>query len=148
MTRQVRLDDDVVALVDARSDGLSLSGTTNRLLRSLLAEPTTITPRRARISQDRRGRRTSPIDRPDGPRPLDDATERLVEADGPEVGAPIVSDVAGEAVAPIDRTSPPKAPGVTRVRRAKRFGGGRFCPHPEELRVGRRCAQCGRVFVR
>lgn len=32
--RQVRLDDDVIEWVEARAQGLSLSGATNRLLRA------------------------------------------------------------------------------------------------------------------
>lgn len=39
MTRQVRLDEDVVALVEARTAGLSLSAATNALLRTALTAP-------------------------------------------------------------------------------------------------------------
>lgn len=35
MTRQVRLDDDVADWVEARAGGLSLSGATNRILRTI-----------------------------------------------------------------------------------------------------------------
>lgn len=44
MTRQVRLDDDVAAFVEARSDGYSLSGSANRLLRELAADPPEAAP--------------------------------------------------------------------------------------------------------
>lgn len=51
MTRQVRLDDDVVAMVEGRNPArLSLSGRTNELLRELLTAPAPAPARPPRLA--------------------------------------------------------------------------------------------------
>lgn len=154
MTRQVRLDDDVAAFVESRSDGLSLSGATNAVLRSLAAGDD------ARADDHRTGARTTrivpgepgppaaPIDHPTTLRPPQATVVDLVEADGPEVSAPVDADVESDVDAPIDREDDPDAPSVTRPRRARRERRRPLCNHPLEMRVGLRCGLCGSTFRR
>lgn len=154
MTRQVRLDDDVAAFVESLSEGLSLSGSTNRILRDLAAggvdqgHDDQDGARSPRIVPGRSGRRDAPIDHPTTSRPLGATTERLVEAIGPEPSALVASPGAGDLSASIDHERSPDASGTTRARRAKRERRRPLCKHPLELRVGRRCGLCGSTFIR
>jgi hypothetical protein len=158
VTRQVRLDDDVVDEVERRADGLSLSGATNLLLRSLLAVDTTTTASGARIDPSEPGPPDAPIDHPEARDAPSATTERLasVRTDVRISASDARIDQGGARALdrPIDHDRSPGSPSATRARRARRprgrspFGApvdatGRFCRHPLDLRVGTRCAACG-----
>jgi hypothetical protein len=153
VTRQVRLDDDVAAFVESRSGGLSLSGATNAVLRSVAAgdsdrgDHDQDSTRSTRIAPGESGPSVAPIDHLSTSGSPGATVVDLVESDGPE-STRIVPGERGVADRPIDRADHLDASGATRARRAKREYRRPLCKHPLELRVGLRCGICGSTFRR
>lgn len=151
MTRQVRLDDDVAAFVESRSGGLSLSGSTNAILRLVAGDQGDHDQdgaRSPRIVPGESGPAVASIDHPSTSRSPDATTDALVEADSPEVSARIDPGEPDHLDASIDQARRPDAPEATRARRARRDRHRAICTHPLALRVGLRCGVCGASFRR